>query len=150
MSKPTKKQAYKENVTNFIIYLVVTAIFFVIGSLIKSDWKYALFFLGVVAFGMAFYNLFNGIARINRTFCPRCDTWYDYDKYDICWQEHSKRQYGNKAYSTVDFYTKCSKCGYESRYSKEFCCAKYNKDFNRWEEKDIHNWAKNLFWHGLE
>ncbi len=150
MQKQTKKQAYKQNTTNFIIYLVVTAIFFVIGSLIKSDWKYALFFLGVVAFGMAFYNLFNGIARINRTFCPRCDTMYSYHNYDICWEEHSTRQDGYKAYSTVDFYCKCPNCSYEIRYSKQFCCAKYNQDLNCWEKKDVYKWAENLFWNGLD
>ena len=150
MEKQTKKQAHKQNVRNFILYLIVCAIFLVIGFFIPNDWKYALFFLSAVAFGMAFYGLFNGIVRINRSFCPRCETLYSYDNYDVCWKEHSLTQNGTVAYSTVDFNCRCPKCKYEISFSKQFKCATFDKTFNTWEKRDVYDWAKKLFWHGLE
>ena len=150
MEKQTKKQAYKQNVTNFILYLVASIIFAIIGLFIKSDWKYALFFIGAVGFITAFYNLFNGIIRINRSFCPRCDTFYVYDNYDVCWKEHSITRNGAVAYSTVDFNCRCPKCKYEISFSKQFKCATFDKTFNTWKEHDVYKWAKKLFWNELD
>ena len=68
---PTKKQAKRENAFIFFIMLAVS-IGCIVGHLfIKSDWKYALLFVGVVGIFASFGELFKGLKKIKRSFCPK-------------------------------------------------------------------------------
>lgn len=141
-----KKEALKDNTTLFIIHLALTAVCFVLWLVIKADWNFVFLIVGVIWFFVSFYTLFNGIVRINRSFCPECHTEYDYDKYDITWYEEDIIESGNKAISTVIFKCVCPKCGDVVTFSKSFVHAVYDKEKDSWEHRDAHEWAKKLFW----
>ena len=147
MNRPTIKQAKKDNWMNLVYMLIGSVIFLVLFFVIQSDWKYAALFVSVCGLFYGFYSLFKGFRQIKRSFCPKCDTWYDYDNYDIKWKTRDVRKVGSKAYCVVDFICICPKCGQEIRYTKDLLVGTYNKDFNKWEEKDIYEVAKDLFWH---
>ena len=148
MEKPTKKEAYKNNNMNLIISLILSIVAIVVSFFIKSDWKYLVLVFGVFWFFYAFYEYFRNLGRISRTFCKRCSTWYDYENYDITWEEkritiNEKR---DRATTTIEFKCHCSKCGLERTIIKDFTRATYNKDFNYTEERNPHKIAKNFFW----
>ena len=148
MEWPKKKEALKENRNLFFIMLAISTVLLVLGLAIPADWSIVLTVIGVIAYGWSFYYFFNGIIRIRRSHCPKCSTYYDYDKYDIQWDETERNQCGNKVYSHVDFSCVCPRCGKEQRYSKRVIYAVYNKDKDSWEKRDLHQQIKEFFWHG--
>ncbi len=146
MSRPTKENAKKENFFTFICELIASIVIGVFFFVIKSDWKYAVLFVSVIGFFMSFATLFKGFGKINRSFCPRCNNWFDYKNYDVTWHEIERRQVGNKVYSNIEFVCVCKKCGHKKYFTKQLVLGKYNKDFNTWETHDPFDWAKDLFW----
>ena len=148
MSKLTKKDAIKQNWGNFFIFLAICAGCVVGHLFIKSDWKYALLFVGAVALWMAFSGLIKGFKKIDRSFCPRCGAYLDYENYDVTWKSKGAESYvsGNKAYAVVHFEITCPDCGHFTAFTKHLVCATYDKDLNIWDERDVHDVAKDLFW----
>ena len=148
MNTLTKKEAIKQNWGNFFIYLAI-CIGCVVGHFfIKSDWKYALLFLGAVALWLAISGLIKGFQKINRSFCPSCGAYLDYENYDVTWRSKGAESYvnGNKAYAVVHFEITCPDCGHFTAFTKHLAWATYDKDTNTWEEQDVHDLAQDLFW----
>lgn len=143
---PTKKQAIKENWGNFFIYLAICAGCVIGHFFIESDWKYALLFVGVVCLWLAFSELIKGYKKIDRSFCPRCGAYIDYDN-DVSWHPTSSGHVvGNKVHFTVQFDCCCPDCGYERTLIEDFVRGEYHKDTDTVEEFDPDDWAKDLFW----
>ena len=144
---PTKKQAKRENAFIFFIMLAVS-IGCIVGHLfIKSDWKYALLFVGVVGIFVSFGELFKGLKKIKRSFCPQCGAYYQYGK-DITWEADREEIYknGNKAYYIATFYCVCPDCGKQIVYKRHGVYADFDKNTNSWKQRDVYAEAKDLFW----
>ena len=147
MARLTKKEAIKQNWGNFFIYLAICAGCVIGHFFIKSDWKYALLFLGAVALYMAFSSLIKGFKKINHSFCSKCGAYIDYkDDDQVAWQIEDRRVEGTKVYFTVHFCTCCPDCGHQRSFFKDMLRASYDKDTNSIDKHDPYEWAEDQFW----
>ena len=138
----TKKEAKKNNLITTIVCLAIGIVILVLGLCIEGLIVMALF--GGVFVLLSPYLWYVGNRSIKHSFCPYCETKYDYNE-DICWDEEDRIESEDKITSVVEFTCTCPKCKEEYTFKEKFIIASYDKNKGVWKEHNLSQLAKNHF-----
>ena len=138
----TIKQAKRKNLIEFIILELIGVACIVVGAIIELM-LFGLIF-GVVFLFAGVYSWFSTKKAIKHSFCPHCQTKYDYNK-DISWDEVESDSTDTTEFSIVEFTCTCPKCGEELTFSQKFVTSTYNKSKDRWIDRNLDVMVKKHF-----
>lgn len=139
----TKKDAKKNNLITTIVILAIGVVILVLGLCIEDLLFLALLFGGCFVL-LSPYVWYIGNKSIKHSFCPHCETKYDYNE-NISWDEEDRIESENKITSVVEFTCTCPKCKEEYTFSEKFIIASYDKNKGVWVEHNLSQLAKKHF-----
>ena len=138
----TKKQAKKTNFITFLVVLIIGVACLVAGFVLDILIVGALF--GGCFILAAPYVWFLGNKAIKHSYCPHCETKYDYN-HDISWDEEEAYETDTREYSVVEFTCTCPKCKEEYVFKQKFTTAVYDKQKGSWKEFNLQQLVKKHF-----
>ena len=139
----TKKKALKENLIQLIIFEILGAACLVLGFLIEGIMIFGLLF-GVSFILIGIFLYFRGRKAIKYSYCPDCNTKYDYDD-NINWEEVERIEKNDKVISKVEFKCVCPNCGKVQEFSQDFTVAHYDKQKGVWKENNLNSMVRKYF-----
>ena len=138
-----KKTKGKEKVKLLIIVLIALAVGIALVVIGKSNELTLMSVLGGMIALAAVITFFGGRAEINRSFCKKCGTQYDYGS-DISWEETGREQEEKRVVATVDITCTCPNCGKERTFTKKFTVAYYSKE-KGWKYRNLETMVRACF-----
>ena len=140
----TKEKALKENKTTFIVLEAIGVAFLVLGIILSDLLIIAAMFAITFILG-GVWSFFRGKKIISRSFCPHCNTKYDYQK-DISWEEIQRDETVDKVMAKVEFQCCCPQCKEKIDFVESFKIMYYDKQKNTWKQNNLSTMARKYFW----
>ena len=138
-----KKRSKKNNLITFSAILAIGIVILALGIIIDGLFIIALIFGGCFIL-LSPYVWYLGNKAIKHSFCPYCETKYDYDE-DVRWDEEEIIETENKTTSVVEFTCTCPKCREEYTFQDKFIIASYDKNKGVWNERNLSQLVKKHF-----
>ena len=139
----TKEKALKENLTTLIVLEILGAAFLILSFLIEGIMIFGLLFAVSFIFG-GIYVYFIGKKAIKHSYCPDCNTKYDYAN-NINWEEVERIEKNDKVISKVEFNCVCPNCGKVQEFSQDFTVLYYDKKKGAWKENNLNSMVRKHF-----
>ena len=138
----TREKAKRGNLILFIVMLLIGIVAIVLDLVVFSST--IVLIIGIVFVVGAIYIFFSTNTAIKRSFCPKCNTKYNYNE-DIEWEEVNEIETESKVVGTVEFVCHCPNCHEEQTFTKKFTLSYYNEKKGEWKDNNLETLTRKYF-----